>query len=67
MVKRMGVGGWRRGLTPSLAARVKVLNNWLNPLLALLQVWEEEGQGDVKKGQEADEGLSLLFNSSKGK
>ena len=45
-------GGGRRGLTPSLAARVKVLNNWLSPLLALLQVWEEEGQGGVKKGQD---------------
>ena len=28
---------------------------------------EEEGQGGVKKGQEADEGLSLSCNSNKGK
>ena len=36
---------------------MKVLDNWLRTLLTL-QVWEKEGQGGVKKGQEADEGLS---------
>ena len=47
----------------SLAAWVKVIDNLLSPLLDP-QVGEEEG--GVKKGQEADEGLSLSCSSSKG-